>query len=71
MIIILMLMAGCTTTGTSAIGQASIKKVETNNVVQSVTNTPTPPDWVLRSEHPGFINTQYLVGVGFSRENLE
>ena len=70
MIIILMLMAGCTTTGTSAIGQASIKKVETNNVVQSVTNTPTPPDWVLRSEHPGFINTQYLVGVGFSRENM-
>jgi hypothetical protein len=38
-------------------------------VVQPVSNSPKPPDWVLGREHNSFRRAEYLVGVGFSKEN--
>ena len=56
--------AGCVTTG-STIG--TIPEVEA--VIQPVSNSPEPPNWVLGREHKLYAHAQYLVGVGFSNKN--
>ena len=56
--------AGCVTTG-STIG--TIPEVEA--VIQPVSNSPKPPNWVLGREHKLYAHAQYLVGVGFSNKN--
>ena len=38
-------------------------------VVQLVSNSPIPPNWVLGREHQLYAHAQYLVGVGFSNKN--
>ena len=38
-------------------------------VVQPVSNSPEPPNWVLGREHTQYAHAQYLVGVGFSNKN--
>jgi hypothetical protein len=59
------MLSGCVTTGGSTIG--TIPEVE--SVIQPVLNSPEPPNWVLGREHNSFRRAEYLVGVGFSKEN--
>ena len=40
------------------------------SVVQPVSNSPEPPNWVLGREHQLYAHAQYLVGVGFSNRIL-
>ena len=60
-----MFSAGCVTTANSTIG--TIPEVEF--VAQPVLNSPEPPGWVLGRGHEQYAHAQYLVGVGFSKEN--
>ena len=62
----LIMLAGCATASTDRHIQLDTLNVE---VVQSVSNSPKPPDWVLGREHNSFRRAEYLVGVGFSKEN--
>ena len=64
MMLYLILLSGCVTTGGSTIG--TIPEVEP--VIQLDTS-PEPPNWVLGREHNSFRRAEYLVGVGFSKEN--
>ncbi len=59
------MLTGCVTTANSTIG--TIPEVE--SVTQPVSISPIPLDWVLGREHHKFSHAQYLVGVGFSKEN--
>ena len=60
-LLFLIMSAGCVTTG-SMIG--IIPEVEP--VIQPVSNSPIPPNWVLGREHQLYAHAQHLVGVGFS-----
>ena len=64
LLLLLIMSAGCVTTG-STIG--TIPEVEA--VIQPVSNSPKPPNWVLGREHKLYAHAQYLVGVGFSNKN--
>ena len=64
LLLFLIMSAGCVTTG-STIG--TIPEVEA--VIQPVSNSPEPPNWVLGREHKLYAHAQYLVGVGFSNKN--
>ena len=64
MLFLIMFSAGCVTTS-STIG--TIPEVE--SVAQPVLNSPEPPGWVLGRGHKQYTHAQYLVGVGFSKEN--
>ena len=64
-LLFLIMSAGCVTTMPIDRDIDSIK-VE---VVQPVSNSPEPPNWVLGREHQKFARAQYLVGVGFSNKN--
>ncbi len=64
-LLFLIILAGCVTTANSTIG--TIPEVE--SVTQPVSISPIPLDWVLGREHHKFSHAQYLVGVGFSKEN--
>jgi len=61
--IYLILLSGCVTTG-STIG--TIPEVE---IVTQLDSSPKPPGWVLGRGHKQYTHAQYLVGVGFSKEN--
>ena len=65
-LLFLIMSAGCVTTG-STIG--TIPEVESERVIQPVSNSPIPPNWVLGREHHLYAHAQYLVGVGFSNKN--
>mgnify|MGYP006254283971 CR=1 FL=1 len=61
----LIMFSGCVTTANSTIG--TIPDVE--YVTHPVLDSPKPPNWVLGREHNSFRRAEYLVGVGFSKEN--
>jgi hypothetical protein len=61
------MLSGCVTTGGATIGTSLESEVEP--VIQSVSNSPEPPNWVLGREHNSFRRAEYLVGVGFSSKN--
>jgi len=61
----MIISAGCVTTANSTIG--TIPDVE--YVTHPVLDSPEPPNWVLGREHNSFRRAEYLVGVGFSKEN--
>ena len=63
----LIMLSGCVTTGGATIGTSLESEVEP--VIQSVSNSPEPPNWVLGREHNSFRRAEYLVGVGFSSKN--
>jgi len=61
----LILLSGCATASTDRHIQLDTLNVE----VAQLDNSPKPPDWVLGREHYKFAHAQYLVGIGFSKEN--
>jgi len=64
-LLFLIMSAGCATAMPIDRDIDSIKV----SVVQPVSNSPEPPNWVLGREHQLYAHAQYLVGVGFSGKN--
>ena len=64
-LLFLIMSAGCATAMPIDRDIDSIKV----GVVQPVSISPIPPNWVLGREHQQYAHAEYLVGVGFSNKN--
>ena len=65
LLLFLIMSAGCATAMPIDRDIDSIKV----GVVQPVSISPIPPNWVLGREHQQYAHAEYLVGVGFSNKN--
>ena len=62
------MLSGCATTMSTSDTQPQ-KLNSISQEVKQPDNSPKPPGWVLGREHLSYAHAQYLVGVGFSKEN--
>ena len=68
-LLFLIMSAGCTTVSPTTqrwILLLDVGSSQVRAVIQPVSNSPEPPNWVLGREHKQYAHAQYLVGVGFS-----